>query len=354
MTRIALLLGLALLVGGGARGEDDPKKKKLEDLFAALKAKREAAPRQTYKISFDHGATARRVIDEWEFDIDWTSTQFRHYGIANRTTPMESHRIFDGEKLKTQFRELDANMKSIGEWKYGLVTGRLVSGDALNQYQFRPMYFHAGTIAGLRDTFYPGHLSFAPDAKQFYLHGEVQYDGRTCLSVKTFPEGARSQMIYEYIIDPKRDHSVVGFWYHIGTEPQTHIQMNTSLDKVTSRWRLDSWTVTTYGSKAIVLGTIRATCVHTPAGLPDAPKGHYDIVPPEGGTVGRSHYEREKGKADDTRDSYEYKVENGKLVQTSGPNEGAVWYRRHSVWLAFVATAVAGTFVFRRLWFSKR
>jgi hypothetical protein len=348
MMRFALLLGLVLMVGSAARAEDDLKKKQLADLFAALKAKREAAPRQTYKIAFDHGATTRKVTNEWDLDIDWKSGNFRQYAKTNITYPVEEHRIFDGEKLKTQFRKLDENIKPVGEWKYGLVTGRLVSGDALNQDQFRPMYFHAGTIAGLHDIFYPGHVSFAPDAKQFYIHGEIPYDGRTCLSVKTLPENPQSRMVYEYIIDPKRDHSVVGFWYHIGTEPRTHIHLNTSLDKATNRWKLDGWTVTSFTKNAAVWGTIRATCVHAPAGLPAAPKGHFDIVPPEGAQVGRSHYEREVGKVDDTIDSYGYKVENGKLVQTLGPNEGSVWYRRHGIRFAFVATGGAGAFVFRR------
>lgn len=186
------------------------------DVLAKLKEKRERGGVQRYKLEFEHlifqggGQKSQTCRQVWELQIDWKTGKFREAGWNGcNPQPREQIAVYDGERIRTQFRDVAKDGKPTGDaaWKYGMGTGHLNS--RIFQAEWWPVFFQKGAIAGLNDTYYPGHILFDPDPEKFFVNGDVTRDGRKCISLKTFPEHPIGQMQYDYLIDPGKDYAIV-------------------------------------------------------------------------------------------------------------------------------------------------
>jgi hypothetical protein len=322
------------------------------EVLGKLKEKRDSGGIQVYKLEFEittlqNGRAAETWREAWELQIDWKTGKFRQAGWKGWSfKPFEILKVYDGEKIKTQFRDVTKEGKPVGDgaWKYGLGTGRMNSANFQGEYW--PVFFHKGVIGALRDHFYPGHLVFDPDAEKFFVHDEVVRNGRKCISLKTFPENPVTPMQLEYIIDPKKDYAVVEFLYTRGNAPVYSIDIDVGETKQPGRWVPRGWTRTVFAGRAEVIQVQKVKVTSFAEDVKIGENNKFDIVPPEGAKVGRSHYEWPEGQEDLTRTEYWYQVKNGKLVQIGGPAP-PLWDRisENKHWFALAAGLAAAAFI---------
>ncbi|MCS6864637.1 MAG: hypothetical protein RMJ56_17555 [Gemmataceae bacterium] len=116
----------------------------------------------------------------------------------------------------------------------------------------------------------------------------------------------------------------------------------------TRQWAITEWTYVSWNLDAAPIQTVKVKVLHFAEDVPVGPNNTYDVVPPEGAKVGRSHYELPKGQQDPQIDFYQYVVKDGKLVQTAGPTDPLYWVRRNWRWLALVVVSVLIALVIRR------
>src|SRR5262245_188265 len=361
MSRIVWLLPLAVVLGliAPASSEEpkpDPKKKALTDLLGKLKEKRGRGGNQVYKLEFERtfinkGVAGQPCRTVWEFQFDWPTGKFRLVGWDGcAIKPFEIIKIYDGEKIKTKFRDVTPDGKPTGDgsWKYGMITG-IMTPD-FQQRQYWPMFLQRGVIAGLNDYFSPGHLVFRTDEEKLFVDGEVVRDGRKCISLKTFSEGTDIPMQYEYSIDPDKDYSVVGYVFYRNNIVDCSLDIKVVEDKKQpGRWVLSEWTYVGWSAKAMPEQTTKVKVVHFVEDVPVGKDNAYDIVYPEGAKVGRGHYGPPKKKGDYYHiDRYQYEVKNGKLVQLSGSPEYLDWARSYWPWMASRAVGAVAPFVHYR------
>ena len=206
-------------------------------------------------------------------------------------------------------------------------------------------------IAGLDDQYYPTHLRFDADEKEFFVDCEVVRNGRKCLSLKTFPiaRGNPAQaMKYEYIVDPNRDYAVLWLMYSRGDSLFLTTDIDVSEAKQSGGWPVRGWTYTSLDGRG---QPGRSTTVKV-TGFDDnvkiGPEDPFDIVPPEGAEVGRSHHvvTRDlKGEWHFKIIPFKYVVKNGKLVQTAGPEMTPEWWLtdnlRALMWRTMLPAAMA-------------
>jgi hypothetical protein len=225
-----------------------------------------------------------------------------------------------------------------------MVTGRLKS--AIFQTHYWPVFFHKGAIAGLDDQFYPGHFVFDPDAEKFFVHDEIIKDGRKCISLKTFPEHPVGQMQYEYLIDPKKDYSVVWFMYSQKNALYFSLDIDVGEGKQPGRWAIRGWTFTMYGAMGRPEQIVKVKVVNFAEDVAIGENNKFDIVPPEGAKVIRNHLELPEGTQDQKNTQYEYEVKDGKLVQTAGPKPPLLdRIRENWHWFALASGLAAASFV---------
>src|SRR5207244_3523050 len=112
------------------------------------------------------------------------------------------------------------------------------------------------------------------------------------------------------------------FTYYQKNKPYYALDIDVTAAKQAGRWAMSGWTFTTFdgqgGAEQVVKVKVTEFAEDAKAGQPDP----FDIVPPEGATVGRSHYvvtRDARGEWDLKIIPYKYEVKNGKLVQTEGP-----------------------------------
>jgi hypothetical protein len=324
------------------------------EVLGKLKEKRDSGGVQVYKMEFEiaahksHDQVAANFREVRELQIDWKTGKFRLAGWKGWGDPFEQIEVYDGEKIKTQFRDVTKDGMPVGDgtWKYGMLTGRPNSWVFHRQYW--PVFFNKGAIVGLHDQFYPTHYVFDPDPEKFFVDGEVTKDGRKCISLKTFPENPVGPMQYEYLIDPKKDYAVVGFLYTRKNAPADSLDIDVAEMKP-GLWAPRGWTRTLYtGGQVFQVGKVKVTNFSEDVLIGE--NNQFDIVPPEGEKVGRSHYEWPEGKEDLTRTEYWYQVKNGKLVQIGGPPP-PLWDRVVENWHWFaLAGFAAAAFVGFRAW----
>ncbi|MCS6864638.1 MAG: hypothetical protein RMJ56_17560 [Gemmataceae bacterium] len=191
---LVMALGVLSPASGGEEPNPDAKRKALADLLGKLKEKRDRQGNQVYKLEFvrtgfNKGVATGNCRILKEFQVEWKSGKFRQSGWDGcQIEPFEQIEMYDGEKLKTQFRAVTREGKPTGDgtWEYGMVTGRLNSRTF--KYEYWPVFLHKGMIPGHDDVFYPGHFVIEPVAEKFFIQGEVIRDNRKCISLKTFPE----------------------------------------------------------------------------------------------------------------------------------------------------------------------
>jgi hypothetical protein len=353
-----MALGVLSPVTGEEEPKPDAKKQALADLLGKLKEKRDRQGNQVYKLEFERTGFNKGIAtgicrEEWELQIDWKTGKFRDSGWTGcMAQPYEIIRIYDGEKIKTQYRDVTKEGKPTGDgsWKYGLVTGRMNS--AVFQREYWPVFLHRGMIPDLHEMFYPGHLVFEPDAEKFFVQGEVMRDGRKCISLKTFPENPTTPIQYEYILDPGKDYAVVGWWYYKGGKPSMSLDIKVVAGKQAGQWVLSEWTSVSWNSDATTAGTAKVKVTSFAEEVPVGEKNAYDVVAPEGSKVVRNHLTLPEGKQDQKNDRYEYEVKDGKLIQISGPSEALNWVWRNWHWLALVVAGTATALLMRRRWRS--
>ena len=226
MSRFAIFAAsVAVLILASRPAAAQQKLPTVAEVLGKLKEKRDSGGIQVYEFAFEriyyeNGSvvqTCRMVKDA--FQIDWKTGKHRTSGWdACGSEPFEQIEVYDGEKIKTQFRSVTKEGKPVGDgaWKYGMLTGRPNSW--VFQAEYWPVFFHKGAIRGLDEPFYAGHLAFDPDGEKFFIDGEIHRDGQKCISLKTSPSTYR-EMQYEYLIDPKKDYSVVGLMYTLKKAP---------------------------------------------------------------------------------------------------------------------------------------
>jgi hypothetical protein len=344
MTRLTSLVVLAAAIGlviPPARGQNPKKLPTVAEVLAKLKEKRDRGGEQTYKLEFEWTGlnngqpvgSCRSGYDE--FRIDWATGRFHSVGWDGCVPkPYEIIRIYDGKMIKTQFRDVTADRKPIGDgtWKYGMMTGRRDS--ATFQAEYWPIFFHTGSIRTVSDLYYPGHFVFDPDPEKFFVDGEVTRGGQRCISLKTFPEHPIGQMRYEYLIDPGKDYAVVACVYSREKAVAFSLDITVEPAKQPGRWVPTKWAVAWYDGK----GRINQVVQVKVTGFSEsetAAADKYDIVPPEGARVGRTHTEFSEDKQETKDTHYQYEVQDGKLVQIAGPAP-PLWDRVRENWHWFV------------------
>jgi hypothetical protein len=342
MTRLAWLLPLSAAFGLlTAPANAQQKLPTAAEVMGKLKEKRDSGGVWKYKLEFEttglQGGKAAR--EEWDFQIDWKTGKFRKAGsrLAGSGS-FESTKVYDGEKIKTRFRYLTEDGKPVGDgaWKYGMLTGQPNSWNF--QSEWWPVFFHKGVIAGLNDRYYPSHLVFDADAEKFFVSAEVLRNGRKCISLKTFPDDPVAPSEFEYFIDPKKDYAVVGFRYMRSNAPIYSLDIDVGETKKPGHWAVRGWTRTQHGDKGRPEQVCKVKVKDFAEDVKVGEDNAFDIVPPEGTAVGRSHYEGPEAREYETRKEYWYEVKNGKLIQTSGP-EPPLWDRVRENWYWFALTA---------------
>ena len=309
----------------------------LESALAALKAKRHAPGLQTYKLAIERtyfGAvheptgktTSCRATEELHFE--WLSGKCRRDSHTTCINPHELFSIFDGEKTKTKFRDLDSSGKPAGEWKYGLVTGSHQSHDF--QPDHWPIFLNRGVVKSLiSQKYYAGHLLFdAPDNQFFVQRGGK---GSSPLVIRSFPERPNQPSYFEYTIDPSKDYSVTGFSRYKEDNVKS-MSCSIEMKQWQGRWAPAAWRVTYFVSGKTSQITA-VTVLHYEDSL-EAPPWLYEIDHPEGAKIVRSDYQRQPNKGTDKYTGYEYQIQNGELVQLSGPDDRhPSWLVRHWYWV---------------------
>jgi hypothetical protein len=292
------------------------------DVLGKLKEKRERAGVQRYKLEFvvtgfRDGKLVEDGHEAWEVFFDWKTGRFRQVGWKGwGGDSFEITEVYDGERIKTRFRDVTKDRKPVGNgaWKYGMLTGRPNSW--VFQAHWWPVFFHRGAIAGLHDTFFPPHFGFEPDSEKFFVDGEVVRNGRKCISLKTETE---RDMQYEYLIDLSKDHAVAAFTYYRGGRTYYALDIDVVAAKQPGRWGLSGWTYTVLAGDVAPNRVYRVKVSEFEDDVKLGKDDPFDIVPPEGAKVGRSHYVLIQGTHDVKTVSFEYRVKNGKLVQVGGP-----------------------------------
>ncbi|MCI0700852.1 MAG: hypothetical protein L0241_07200 [Planctomycetia bacterium] len=346
MSRIAWLLPLAVALGllAPASGDDkpDPKKKVVADLFAKLKEKRERGWNERYKLD----VTMPGGTEKLDFQIDWKTGMFRLAGVSTYLNPHEGVEVYDGKQLKAHFRLLNADKTPKGEWRYGLITGTLESRTLVAHYW--PVFFNRGVLLeSSLDAFYPGHFTFAPHDTSFFLHKQ----GAKLVTLRTFPETPTRKNYFEYTFDPEKDWAVTEFRSEMDGETVIHIAVE--LKQWDKRWAPAGWTLTRFPNRNPSVTKVRVTSFATD--VPVTEENAYDIIPPEGAKVGRSHYQPTGTPHLNKIERYEYEVREGKLVQISGPVCG--FWQRVSNWqwgIVVMSVGVVGCLALRRFVFGRK
>jgi hypothetical protein len=319
------------------------------EVLAKLKEKRDRGGVEVYKFElertgYQNGQATRSCREVYnEFQIDWSTGKLRLAGwIGCDSKPFEILKIYDGERIKTQYRDVNGKGEPLGDgsWKYGMVTGRLNSGTFQTKYW--PMFFHKGAIAGLEDRYFPGHLVFELAAEKFFVNGEVIRDNRKCLSLMTFPDNPVGPMQYEYFIDPSKDYSVVGFVYYQENSPFCSLNIDVRAVKQAGRWDVSGWTLTVHGANGVPEQITKAKVTSFAEDVKIGEQNGFDVILPEGAQVARNHLELLEGSQDLKDTLYRYEVRDGRLVQIAGPAP-PLWdlIRRNWHWFALGA-ALAG------------
>jgi hypothetical protein len=176
-------------------------------------------------------------------------------------------------------------------------------------------------LAGPEDFFYPGHLNFGPNPGKFFVDSEVVRDGRKCLALRTYPRSGGFPLQTsqdEYIIAPALDHSVVARICYRNERPcySLHIDWGPPGGPILRAPR--SWIFTFFLANGEAEASTRVTVLDFQDKAKPGDEDLFDITPPEGAKVGRSHYMVPRG-GELQRTEFRYVVKNGKLVQTDGP-----------------------------------
>ena len=354
MIRFAFFAALVVcltLVSHPAAGKQ--KLPTVAEVMGKLKEKRDSGGIQVYKLEFETTRLQDSKVfrENWDFQIDWKTGKFRQAGMKLAgSKSYEIIEVYDGEKIKTEFRYLTEDGKPIGDgaWKYGMLTGQPDSWSF--QSEWWPVFFHKGVVRELGKGFYPTHLVFDVDVEKFYVQGEVVRDGRKCISLKSFPDNPVSETVYEYTIDPKKDYAVVGFHCMRGNVLVYSLDIDVGEMKKPVRWAIRGWTRTQHGERGRPELVCKVKVANFAEDVAIGEKNKFDVIPPEGATVGRSHYEGTERQETQTRTEYWYEVKNGKLVQTGGP-EPPLWDRvlENWHWFALAAGLIAAAFVGARV-----
>jgi hypothetical protein len=157
-------------------------------------------------------------------------------------------------------------------------------------------------------------------------------------------------MQHEYFIDPRRDYAVIGFVYSIGGVPIETLDMDLVETKKSGQWVLRGWMWTLFDKRGQTQQVHKIKVTSFAEDVKIGENNKFDIAPPEGAKVGRSHYEWPVGAEAPKLTSYGYEMKNGKLVQIAGP-EPPLWDRvRDNVrWFALAAGLAAAAFVGARI-----